>query len=176
MPMTRPLAVAAAIVVAIALPATASALVGQATITPNRGANGITLGMTRAQVVAKLGKPTFMNGNGFMEYGSKKPSVLFDVYVDGKSGRVRLLGLHGARFCLTGGGPCLEEKGGVGKLKARYGRALRLVRLESGEQVARLTGMVHGCKVFTDFGAPISSNPSARIGMAFIGFLNGSAC
>ena len=166
----------AAVAIAVALPATAGAVVTKATITPNRGANGITVGMTRAQVVAKLGKPLFANMNGFMEYGSKKAGVLFDVYVDGKSGRVRLLGLHGARFCLIGSGPCLEEQGGVGRLKARYGSALKIVKLESGEPVARLTGTVRGCKVFTDFGAPISANPRARIGMTFIGFLSGAAC
>jgi hypothetical protein len=165
-----------AVIVAASLPSTAGAVVRQATITPNRGANGITLGMTRAQVIAKLGKPVFANANGFMEYGSKNPAVLFDVYIDGKSGRVRLLGLHGPRFCLIGGGPCLEEKGGVGKLKARYGSALKIVKLETGEPVARLTGLVRGCKVFTDFGSPINSNPRARIGMVFVGFLNGAAC
>jgi hypothetical protein len=165
-----------ALAIAAALPATAEAVVTHATITPNRGANGITLGMTRAQVIAKLGKPTFANANGFMSYGPKKPGALFDVYVDSRSGRVRLLGLYGSGFCLGGGGPCLAEKGGVGKLRARYGRALKIVKLESGEPVARLTGMVRGCKVFTDFGSPISSSPRARIGMMFIGFLNGSAC
>ena len=42
--------------------------------------------------------------------------------------------------------------GRVGKLKARYGKALKTVKLEDGEKVIWLKGTLGGCKVFTDFG------------------------
>jgi hypothetical protein len=163
---------------AIAIPGAASSVVTRATITVNRGATGVALGMTRAQVTARLGRPVGGNGN-WLQYGPRnKPWIVFDVYLDRSKqpARVRLIGLHGAGFCLPEPGPCLEQRGGVGKLKTRYGKALRIVKLEDGEQVARLTGTVHDCKVFTDFGAPISPNADAKIGMTFIGFLSGSAC
>lgn len=75
-------------------------------MTPNVGAAGIKLGMTRAQVIAKLGKPLFKNANGFMQYGNDKKGVLFDVYLDTSTHpqRVRLLGISGNRFCLAGAG------------------------------------------------------------------------
>lgn len=147
------------------------------TVTPGRGAAGITLGMTRAQVVAKLGRPTYTNANGFMQFGKESAGILFDVYLDvsTKPQRVRLLGIHGAGFCLAGGGPCLLQKGGVGKLRGRYGAGLKTVKLEDGEKVVWLKGTYRGCKVFTDFG-PAGRPARARIGMVFVGFQSGSAC
>ena len=146
-------------------------------VTPNLGAKGIKLDMTRAQVIAKLGQPSFKNANGYMQFGKESAGILFDVYLDvGKHpARVRLLGINGAGFCLVAGGPCLMEKGGVGKLRARYDGGLKTVRLEDGERVVWLKGSYRGCKVFTDFG-PAGRPASARIGMVFIGFQSGSAC
>src|SRR5262249_430760 len=79
-----------------------------------------------------------------------------DVYLDTGTSpqRVRLLGISGRNFCLTGGGPCMLRKGGVGKLKARYGKALKTVMLEDGGKAGWLKGTLAGCKVFTDFGEP----------------------
>src|SRR3990172_9222810 len=130
-----------ALILAVALPPAASAVVTEGTIKPNRSANGIRLGMSRAQVLARLGPPVYQNQNGFMQYAPDNQPVIFDVYLDVSTNpdRVRLLGISGAGFCLAGGGPCLFEQGGVGKLKARYGSALKLVTLEDGEQVYRLT-------------------------------------
>jgi hypothetical protein len=153
------------------------AVVTKGQVTPNRGARGIKLGMTRAQVVARLGQPVYKNANGFMQYGKESAGVLFDVYLDvsEQPARVRLLGIYGAGFCLVAGGPCLKEKGGVGKLRARYDGGLKTVKLEDGEKVVWLKGKYRGCKVFTDFG-PAGRPSSARVGMVFIGFQSGSAC
>ena len=169
--------VLAAVAVAAALPAAGIAVVTQGTITPNRGAKGIRLGMTRAQLLAKLGQPVYRNANGFMQYGPNDQPILFDVYLDVATtpDRVRLIGISGEGFCLAAGGPCLREKGAVGKLKARYGAALKIVQLEDGERVYRLTGTSGGCDVFTDF-TPARFRPSSRILMVFIGYLSGSAC
>ena len=70
--------------------------------------------MTRAQVIAKLGKPFYKNANGYMQFGNEKKNVLFDVYLDTSTSpqRVRLLGISGRNFCLTGGGPCMLRPGG----------------------------------------------------------------
>jgi hypothetical protein len=170
--------VVSALVATIAIPVTASAVVTHGTITPNRGARGIKLGMTRAQVIAKLGQPVFKNANGYMQYGpNNPPGIVFDVYLDISKhpNRVRLLGIYGSGFCLVNGGPCLTAKGGVGKLRDRYGSALTTVTLEDGEQVVWLKGHYRGCDVFTEFGEP-GRPRSARIGMIFIGFQSGSAC
>ena len=171
-----PLAALCAVVFAGAA-AGESDLVTHGAVTPNRGAKGITLGMTRAQVVAKLGQPIYKNANGYMQYGKDSLGIAFDVYLDVSRtpARVRLLGINGAGFCLVTGGPCLMEKGGVGKLRARYDGGLKTVKLEDGEQVVWLKGRYRGCKVFTDFG-PAGRPARARIGMIFIGFQSGSAC
>ena len=167
----------AAVALAAVLPATATAVVTKGTVTPNRGAKGIRLGMTRAQVVAKLMQPVYKNANGFMQYGPNSQPSIFDVYLDVGTtpDRVRLLGIAGSGFCLAGGGPCLGVAGAVGKLKARYGTALKVVQLEDGERVYRLTGTLGGCDVFTDF-TPVRFRPSSRILMVFIGYLSGGAC
>lgn len=119
-------AVAAAVALLILAGAAAArpALVTSGPVTPNVGAAGITLGMTRAQVIAKLGKPVYQNLNGYMQYGPKNLSSLFDVYLDTSvhPWRVRMLGISGRYFCLAGGGPCMRRPGGVGRLKARLRR------------------------------------------------------
>lgn len=167
-----------AVAVAVLVPAgVAAAAVPGGTVTPNVGAAGIKLGMTRAQVIAKLGKPLFKNANGFMQFGNDKKGVLFDVYLDTSTHpqRVRLLGISGTKFCLAGGGPCMLRTGGVGKLRKRYGKALVNVKLEDGEKVVWLKGKLKGCKVFTDFGE--ANRPAAaRIVMIFIGYQSGHYC
>ena len=133
-------------------------------ITPNRGARGITLGMIRRQVVAKLGQPTHENENGYMEYD---PPIDLDVYlnVSIKPARVQRFGIGDG--CLVGGGPCLNEKGGHGKLRARYGTRLKTREIETGEQIVVLNGRFRGCKVFTDFGEA-GQPQSGAIGFIFI--------
>jgi hypothetical protein len=128
------LAVLLALALALAFPA--SAAVDKGTFTPGAGGAGITLGMTRAQVLAKLGKPLYTNANGYMQYSSKN---LFDVYLDG-SKRVRLIGISGPGFC-TVFGACALKTGGIAKLRARYGPRLRLTKLpETGEKEWILLG------------------------------------
>jgi hypothetical protein len=166
-----------ATVFALVLAGSAGAIVTSGPVTPNVGAAGITLGMTRAQVVAKLGKPVAQNLNGYMQYGPKNLNSLFDVYLDTSvhPWRVRMLGISGRNFCLTGGGPCMRRAGGVGKLKARYDGALKTVTLEDGEKVVWLKGKLNGCKVFTDFGE--AGRPAAApIVMIFIGYQSGHYC
>ncbi len=162
-----------ALAAALALPAAGSAVVERGTITPNRGARGVTLGMTRAQVVALLGKPVYKNQHGYMEYSKQN---LFDLYLDVSTSpdRVRLIGISGPRFCFAAGF-CMYDEGAVGKLKTAYGSALKVVRLEDGERVYRLRGTFEGCDVFTDF-SPERFKSSSRIMMVFIGYLSGGAC
>ena len=166
-----------ALILAVALAPAASAVVAEGTIKPNRGAKGIRLGMSRGQVLVRLGQPVYQNQFGFMQYAPDNQPVIFDVYLDVSANpdRIRLLGISGAGFCLAGGGPCLFEQGGVGKLKTRYGNALKLVTLEDGEKIYRLTAKYGGCDVFTDF-TPTKLKASAKIIMVFIGYLSGGAC
>jgi hypothetical protein len=170
------LAVPAAVLVLV-LAGTAGATVTAGPVTPNVSAAGITLGMTRAQVIAKLGKPVYQNLHGYMQYGPKNLNNLFDVYLDTSvhPWRVRMLGISGRNFCLVGGGPCMFRAGGVGKLKTRYDGALKTVTLEDGEKVIWLKGLLKGCKVFTDFGE--AGRPaSAQLVMILIGYQSGGYC
>jgi len=161
----------------LVLAGSAAAVVNAGPVTPNVGAKGIKLGMTRAQVIAKLGKPVFKNSNGYMQFGDEKKNVLFDVYLDTSTSpqRVRLLGISGRNFCLTGGGPCMLRPGGIGKLKTRYGKALKTVMLEDGEKAIWLKGTLGGCKVFTDFGEAARPN-SAPLVMILMGYQSGHYC
>jgi len=145
---------AGSVLLPIAVATGATAAVTHGSITANRGANGVTLGMTRAQVIARLGRPVTQAGAD-LEYAPEPPNggIGFSVILDGntKSARARQIKIGGAGFCLAGGGPCLSAKGGFGKLRARYGTALKTVKYESGEHALRLTGRFHSCVVFTDF-------------------------
>lgn len=158
----------------LALPAGAAAIVEKGKFTPGKGARGVQIGMTKSQVLAKLGKPVYKNTYGYMQYAKKN---LFDVYLDTSVSpkRVRMIGISGPKFCLAGAGFCMYDKGAVGKLKKRYGSDLVLTQLESGESVYRLTRTANGCTIYTDF-TPSKPGNKARIVQIFILTASGSAC
>src|SRR6476620_257663 len=92
-------------VVASCLPAALAGATAQpiesGRIVVGRGVRGVTLGMTRAQVVARLGRPISQNAIGYMEYSRKH---LFDVYVRrGTPKRTDLISAAGPGFCLSRG-------------------------------------------------------------------------
>jgi len=152
-----------AVLCAVSLPAAAEAVVNAGRIQVNRGAAGIRLGMTRAQVVTLLGAPVYQNANGYMQYSRNN---LFDVYLNGAR-RVDMLGISGPNFC-TASGICMFEAYGVRKLKNQWGSQLKLVKLETGEQVYVLRGLVNGHRSFTSFSAT-TIRPRGKIIMVFIG-------
>jgi hypothetical protein len=146
----------------LALLPAATAAVEKGTVTVNRGAAGIKLGMTRATVVAKLGKPLYQNANGYMEYSKKN---LFDVYLNTASKRVRLIGISGPKFC-TVKGVCMLKNGGLAKMKALYGTGLKQKTLESGEKTWVIEGKFAERRVFTAF----DTGPKGKIVQFFIGY------
>ena len=86
-----------------------------------RGVRGVTLGMTRAQVVARLGRPISQNAIGYMEYSRKH---LFDVYVRrGTPKWTDLISAAGPGFCLSGG-ICSLTEGSLKRLVGRFGARL----------------------------------------------------
>jgi hypothetical protein len=155
--MTRLIVLTAALLLPAAGPL--SAAVDQAVVTPNRGAAGVKLGMTRTQVVARIGQPLAENQNGVMTYATG--NRIFDVYRNGKSGRVRMLVISGRNYC-TPAGICALRAGAVGKLQARYGS--RLVPHVNGDglECYFLEGRFGGRRVFTSF-IVSGTAPSARI-------------
>jgi hypothetical protein len=152
---------------ALALPAGTGATVDKATIIVNQGAAGITLGMTRAEVVAVLGKPLYENNYGYMEYSKKS---LFDVYRSGsRTGKVDMIGISGPGFCLRNG-ICMLRRGNVGELKKKFGKQLSFQKLEDGTLLYRIYGTFRGRRAYTEFDVD-SRADSARIGMIWVGFV-----
>jgi hypothetical protein len=166
--LPRAALVVAVVALVAALPAAAT--VERGVFTPNTGARGIKLGMTRAEVIAKLGQPLYENANGYMEYSRNH---LFDIYLDisVRPKRVDLIGIAGPAFCLAGTNLCLDEPGGVGFIKTRYGEALEREHYESGDVYA-LYGSYRGCPTLTEF-LPHRFRSSSPIGMVFIGYKDG---
>jgi hypothetical protein len=119
-----------ALLVAVVATAVCAGLAGAAErsiesgqIVVGRGVHGVTLGMTRAQVVARIGRPLSQNGNGYMQYAQKH---LFDVYVRRGSPRhVDLVTAAGPGFCLAGK-ICSMTKGSLERLVDRYGPRLKV--------------------------------------------------
>jgi hypothetical protein len=155
----QPLAALAALLV---LAPAGAASVERGTIFVNKGAARVTLGMTRAQVVARLGPPLYQNTHGYMQYSKNN---LFDVYLDTATNRVRLIGVSGARFC-TSGGVCMFRPGGVAKLKMQYGVALKKKVAPDGEVTYEIRGNLAGRRVFTSF----SPAAAGRLIQIFIGY------
>jgi len=148
---------------ALVLVPAAAGSVERGTVVVNRGAVGVTLGMTRAAVVAKLGPPLYQNANGYMQYSRNN---LFDVYLNTVTKKVRLIGISGRRFCIASPGVCMFTNGGVAKLKARYGSALKVVTEQDGTKSYELRGSLGGRPVFTNF----TPAPGGKIIQIFIGY------
>jgi hypothetical protein len=153
-------AVLAGMMIALAVPTTAAAKppltkgVYSGVITVGRGAAGITLGMTRAQVVARLGRPFADNGRQ-MDYFRLPPRYpsrgLFVVYL--AKGRVHMIQTDGkpnSGWRLSDGNRIFAS-GGYARLMHRYGRRLRSMRTEDGEPFYRITGRLNRLTVWTDF-------------------------
>jgi len=123
-------------------------------ITVGRGAAGITLGMTRAQVIARLGRPFADNGRemDYIRLPPRYPSRgLFVIYL--AKGRVHMVQTDGrpnSGWRLSDGNR-IFDRGGFARLIHRYGRRLKLMRTEDGERYYQITSSLKGLTVWTDF-------------------------
>ncbi len=123
-------------------------------ITVGRGANGVELGMTRAQVIEKLGRPAMENMLGTMSYGSDRANVIFDIFrLQTAPHTVHEFVISAPRdqhFRLQDGNH-IFIKGGLRRVSRHYGRALKFHRFEDGSPYYELVSRWHGKKVLTAF-------------------------
>ena len=137
-------ALAAAIALAALVAAPGSGAITRGAVVFGQRAAGIQLGMTRAQVTARLGKPVSSTGQ-FMQYGMKP--LVFDLYLD--SGRVDLMHVGGKAFC-TAKGFCVGDR--MSEVFRLYGKRLRHVRAQgSVEPGYVLVGSLKGHTTYTKF-------------------------
>ena len=148
-------ALAAAAVAATALLAAAAdagaATVESGQIEVGRGAGGVRLGMTRDQVIDRIGSPEDENEHGWMSYSSGFD--IFDVYLsDTDEPRfVRQIVVAGGRFRI-GSRLYVFRRGAVRKLLRRYAGRIRRTRTDiSQDPVYRLKTRYLGRIVWTDF-------------------------
>jgi hypothetical protein len=146
---------ALAVLIGLLCAASASAhTITSGVITVGRGANGVELGMTRAQVTGKLGRPNAENRLGTLTYGSDTANVIFDLYrlIDPPH-TVRefvIASPHDAHFRLSDGNR-IFTKGGLRRLAKRYGKALKFHRFDDGSPYYELVTRFHGKTVKTAF-------------------------
>lgn len=138
----------AILIAGVALVAAATALAGidRGRVVFGQGAAGVTVGMPKAQVVAKLGAPNpEISGGGFLSYG--KGNATFDVYLDRAGGKVVTLGITGPRFC-TAGGICIGDR--MSEVFATYGDRVKR-HVAPDEQSYKLIGNFAGKPTYTVF-------------------------
>jgi hypothetical protein len=151
------LATAGGAVPAQAQPVTKGVYTG--VISVGRGAAGVTLGMTRAQVIRRLGRPFNENRNGYMEYSRNYSRGLFEVYLT--AGKVRMIVADGKPHSgwRLDDGNHVFDRGGWARLRRGYGRRLKLTRLDHVDWAYRITSRLHGRTAWTDFSVwPLNSN------------------
>lgn len=116
-----------------------------------RGAGGIHLGMTRDQVVDRIGSPEDENENGWMTWSGSEN--IFDAYLThfGDPLFVRQIVVAGGRFRI-GSRLYVFRRGAVRKLLRRYEGRLRRTRTDiSGDPIYRLKTRYLGHITWTDF-------------------------
>jgi len=142
-------------VTAIAAPPVTKGVYG-GVIRVGRGAAGATLGMTRAQVIAHLGRP--LKGNGLvMSYENlplgkispKTPHGIFDLYL--RKGRVRMIVISPHSGWHLPDGSHVFGHGVIAHLMKLYGPRLKPKRIEDGERLYRITERYLGRTVWTEF-------------------------
>lgn len=116
------------------------------------GVGGVELGLTIAEVEARLGLPVNVNKLGeqivFMSYAK---SGLFDVYI-GEGGRVRMIiASNQDRTWCTEYDVCLYREGDLAKLKAHHGAALRRFVDRDGSVTYRLLTKKGDRQVMTEY-------------------------
>ncbi len=123
-----------------------------------RGAAGATLGMTRAQVIVRLGRPIEgRNSRGPMSYESfppgkvspKAPHGIFDLYL--ANGRVRMIVISPHSGWHLSDGTPIFGSGAIARLMHRFGHRLKPTRIEDGERTYRITERYLGRTVWTEF-------------------------
>lgn len=121
-------------------------------IVVGRGVAGARLGMTRAQVIARLGEPVSELPNRDMSYEAlppKNPHGLFDVVL--RAGRARMFIVSPRSTWRLANGIHIFAKGAIARLMHRYGQRLKPTRIEDGERVYRITERYLGRTVWTEF-------------------------
>ena len=124
-------------------------------ITIGRGVAGATLGMTRSQVIARLGAP--LQERGPMSYenlppgriDTHTPHGMFDLYL--AKGRVRMIVISPHRGWHLSDGTHIFGTGVIARLMHRYGPRLKPTRIEDGERLYRVTERYRGRTVWTEF-------------------------
>jgi len=125
-------------------------------IVVGRGANGATLGMTRAEVVGALGTPLDENLNGVMSYqpSSSAAEGIFDVYRTDKTGPVRMFIIsfpNNGKWTLDDGNK-IFRRGAIQRLYDTYGdRVHKRTDVEDGSKNLFIRGRFHGRRVRTEF-------------------------
>ena len=101
----------------------------------SEGIAGIRLGMTRAQVAARIGKPygiSLPTGNVKCEMYAR--IAAFGACFDKRTRRVVSLDGIGPKFCVARPRFCFQRVGGLAKLKRAFGRRL-IGPLRSGDEL-----------------------------------------
>ena len=167
----RRAALAALAAAILAAPATAAARGPiNSDLTVGRGAGGVQLGDSRAEVVDLLGKPYDENKNGYMQYLPDNADGIFDVYRfnGAKTSRVRAIGVSDRRFRFKGTDQRVVGREVLPWLRQHYGRRVRYEPdEESGEPWYVVRTRFRGNRTFSSFSVNRKGrNP--RVSMVFL--------
>ncbi len=121
-------------------------------IVVGRGVAGATLGMTRAQLIARLGAPVSEIPKRDLSYEAlppKNPHGQFDISLQG--GRARMFTISPRSTWRLANGIYIFTSGAIARLMHYYGPRLKPTRIEDGEHLYRITERYLGLTVWSEF-------------------------